>query len=238
MSGDGHVPMTDLRASCVAEAVATFMLCFVGAGAMVADVAFAGIGLVAVAAAHGLVLTAAVAATAHVSGAHINPAVTMAMLVTGRIGTPAAVAYMASQLAGAILGAAAVWLVFQGLPGGVEAIAAASLGTPLPAPGVPAGTVLVVEILLTLQLVFVIFGAAADTRAAALGPLAIGVAVAAGILMGGPVSGAAMNPARVFGPALVGGVWTLHWVYWVGPVAGALAGALLYDRGVLRGDAP
>ena len=227
--------MIDLRASCIAELLATFMLCFVGAGAIVADAAFGGIGLVAVAAAHGLVLTAAVAATAHVSGAHINPAVTVAMLAMGRIGPRGAAAYVVSQLAGAVLGGAAVWLVFQGVPGGADAVAAVGLGTPVPGPGVSAGTVLVVEIVLTLQLVFVIFGAAVDTRAAALGPLAIGVVVAAGILMGGPVSGAAMNPARAFGPALVGGVWTMHWVYWLGPVAGALIGALFYHHGVLRG---
>ena len=99
-----------------------------------------------------------------------------------------------------------------------------------------AGTALLTELVLTILLVFAIFGTAVDSRAPAIGGFGIGLAVAADILMGGPISGASMNPARTFGPGLVGGVWSAHWVYWVGPIAGALIAGIIYDRLILSKD--
>lgn len=227
--------MDNLPKKCVAEAVATFMLCFIGAGAIVADAAFNGIGLLAIAVAHGLALSIAISATMNISGGHVNPAVTIAMLATGRITGGPAGAYIVSQLVGATLGGAAVLFIFQGVPGGSEAIAATGLGTPVPGAGVPAGTALLTEIVLTFLLVFAIFGTAVDSRAPAIGGFGIGLTVAADILMGGPVSGASMNPARTFGPGLVGGIWNAHWVYWVGPIIGALVAALVYHHVILDG---
>ena len=94
-------------------------------------------------------------------------------------------------------------------------------------------TALLAEVLLTFLLVFAIFGTAVDSRAPKIGGFGIGLTIAADILMGGPISGASMNPARTFGPGLVGGVWNAHWVYWVGPIAGALVAGLLYHHLIL-----
>ena len=225
--------MSELPKKCLAEALATFMLCFIGAGAIVSDAAFDGIGLLAIAVAHGLALSIAVSATMNVSGGHINPAVTVVMLVTGRITGSNAAAYIVAQLIGATTAGAAVLLIFNGIPGGADAVAATGLGTPAPGAGVSAGTALLTEIVLTALLVFAIFGTAVDPRAPKIGGFGIGLAVAADILMGGPISGASMNPARTFGPGLVGGVWSAHWVYWVGPIIGALIAGLLYHHLVL-----
>jgi len=129
-----------------------------------------------------------------------------------------------------------VLMIFQGIPGGADAVAVTGLGTPVPGAGVSAGTALLTELVLTILLVFAIFGTVVDSRAPAIGGFGIGATVAAHILMGGPISGASMNPARTFGPGLVGGVWSAHWVYWVGPIAGALIAGIIYDRLILSKD--
>ncbi len=227
--------MTDLPKRCVAEVVATFMLCFIGTGVIVADAAFGGIGSLAIAVAHGLAWSIAVSATMNVSGGHINPAVTVVMLVTRRITPGNAAAYIVSQLIGATVGGAVVLMIFQGISGGGEAIATTGLGTPVPGAGVSAGTAFVTEITLTFLLVFAIFGTAIDSRAPDIGGFGIGLTVAAANLMGGPVSGASMNPARTLGPGLVSGVWNAHWVYWLGPIVGALIAGLIYHHLVLDG---
>ena len=225
--------MGDLPKKCVAEAIGTFMLCFIGAGAIVADALYAGIGLVAIALAHGLALSIAVSATMNVSGGHINPAVTLVMLATGRIGAGPAVAYIVSQIAGAVVAGVAVMVIFNAVPDGAEAIAATGLGTPAPGAGVSAGTALLTEVFLTFLLVFAIFGTAVDPRAPKIGGFGIGLTIAADILIGGPISGASMNPARTLGPALVGGVWNAHWVYWVGPIVGAMLAGFIYQYMIL-----
>lgn len=227
--------MTDLPKKCVAEAIGTFMLCFIGAGAIVTNELADGIGLLAVAVAHGLALSIAVSATMNVSGGHINPAVTVAMLATGRIGAPPAAAYIIAQLVGATVAGLAVQVIFSGLPGGAAAIAATGLGTPAPGDGISAGTALLTEGALTFLLLFAIFGTAVDPRAPRIGGFGIGLTIAADILVGGPISGASMNPARTFGPGLVGGVWSAHWIYWVGPIVGGVIAALIYHHVVLTG---
>lgn len=224
-----------LLTKCLAEMLATFVLVFIGAGAVVADAAFDIGGLLAIAAANGLVLSVAVSATMNVSRAHINPAVTMLMLVIGRIDRTIAADYIPSQLAGAVLAAFALLAVFQGVPGGSEAIAASGLGATTPGQSVAIPTALLTEVILTFILVFVIFGTVVDARAPSIGGFGIGLAVASEILFGGAISGASMNPARSFGPALVGGAWKAHWVYWSGPLAGALMAGLLYHHVILAG---
>ena len=225
--------MSDLPKKCAAEAIGTFMLCFIGAGAIVSDGLFGGIGLVGVAIAHGLALSIAVSATMNVSGGHLNPAVTVAMLATGRIRGSSGVAYIVAQLVGGVIAGGALLMIFNGVPGGGDAIVATGLGTPVPGEGVPAVTALLTEGCLTFLLVFAIFGTAVDSRAPKIGGFGIGLTIAADILMGGPISGASMNPARTFGPGLVGGVWNAHWIYWVGPIAGALVAGLLYHHLIL-----
>jgi aquaporin Z len=225
----------------LAEALGTFALCFIGAGAicMTTKLGAGGPGLLGVAVAHGLILSIAVSATMNVSGGHLNPAVTTAMLVTGRIRLPEAIAYVGSQLAGGLAAGLLVLVVFRGMTtaDGGSVVAAAGLGTPAyDANAMGMGLAILIEALLTFLLVFAIFGTAVDPRAPKIGGFGIGLAVAADILFGGPLTGAAMNPARTFGPGLVAAMsgslpvfWSQQAVYWIGPILGAVAGALIYD---------
>lgn len=209
----------------VAEAVGALALVFLGAGSIIADQLTGGrVGVLGIAFAHGLAIATMVAAAGHVSGGHFNPAVTLGFAATGRLPAGTAVAYILAQLAGASLGALLLTASFP-----EAARQAAGLGTPALAPGVAAGTGIVVEAVLTFFLVFVIFGVAVDGRAQrAVAPLAIGFVITMDILAGGALTGAAMNPARAFGPALFSGVWANHAVYWIGPAIGGVLAAWVY----------
>lgn len=226
--------MNGLTKKYLAELVGTFILCFIGAGAIVSDTLFNGVGLLAIAVAHGLALSVAVSGTMNISGGHINPAVTIVMLVTGRISLGNATAYIVSQLIGAVVAGIAVMTIFQAIPGGGEAITTTGLGTPMPGSGVSIGTVLLTEIVLTFMLTFAVFSTAVDSRSPQIAGFGIGLTLAASILIGGPISGASLNPARTFGTGLIGGVWSMHWVYWVGPIVGALIAGMLYHYFILR----
>ena len=224
-------------AALLGEFIGTFFFCFAGIAAILGSTPAVGsnIGLVGIALAHGLALSVAVATFGGVSGAHFNPAVTIGFLTTGRIQAGPAAGYIVAQLAGATTAALICRSVFP-----EAAIAQANLGIPLPAPWATAGTVVIVEFILTFLLITAIFGTAVDTRGQAvkIGAFGIGLAVTFDILAGGPVTGASMNPARSFGPALVQGFWQWHWAYWVAPIAGAVAGAFVYDRFILERRAP
>lgn len=203
------------------EAIGTFVLVLIGVGSVSASkMANGSVDLLAVALAFGLVVAAVVAATGHISGAHINPAVTVSLLAVGKIGAVDALAYIVSQLLGAVLAGFASQALLDP--------AAASTGATQLAPSVSAVQGLGIEAVLTFILVFVIFGTAVDMRAQKSASLFIGLAVVVNILVGGPYTGASMNPARSFGPALAGGVWAHHWVYWIGPLLGGSAAALVY----------
>ena len=219
----------------LAEFLGTFFLCFAGIGAILSatETVGGGGGLVAIALAHGLALSVAVNAFGGISGAHFNPAVTAGMLATGRIAGGLAGVYVLAQLAGATVAAALCKAIFP-----AAAVSQATLGIPLPAAWATTGTVLTVEFILTFLLVVAIFGTAVDERGKAvkIGGFGIGLTVAFDILAGGPVTGASMNPARSFGPALVAGHWAWHWAYWVAPILGGVAGALVYHHLLL--DAP
>jgi aquaporin TIP len=223
--------LTTLRVL-TAEALGTFFLCFAGIAAILctAPPINSGGGLVAVALAHGLALSIAVNNFGGISGAHVNPAVTMGMLVTRRITAPLALLYIVAQLLGGSIAAIACREIFP-----AEAVNAAMLGLPLPAAWAGPGTVFCVEAILTFLLVTSVFGTAVDERGKTvkIGGFAIGLTVAFDILAGGPVTGASMNPARSFGPALVMGHWQGHWLYWVGPIVGGCAAALLYHHFLL-----
>ena len=232
------------------EAIGTFALTFIGAGAILTTTWTGGEpGLVGIALAHGLVLAIVVSATMNISGGHINPAVTIVMLVTRRIGFASAIGYIIAQCAGATVAGLLLSYIFQGIASaggsmtGAEAIAACSLGTPAFDTEVISATgALVVEVILTFLLVFAIFGTAVDPRAPRIGGFGIGLTVAVDILMGGPITGAAMNPARTIGTLIGGGdatsaLWSQHWVYWVGPVVGAVIAGLLYDALIMEKNA-
>ena len=207
-------------AALVAEFIGTFALTLIGAGAILNG----GAGLVGIALAHGLVIVVFGTALGAVSGGHFNPAVSLAMLATRRINAVKAVGYIASQVLGSIFAAFILTQVFP-----AETVAAAKLGTPLLSSSTSLGAGIMLEFLTTFFLVLAIFGTAVDTRAPKMGALFIGLTVTLGILCIGPMTGAALNPARSIGPALVGGYLENFWLYWIAPIAGAVAAAFLYD---------
>jgi aquaporin NIP len=216
----------DLARRAAAEAIAAFALVFAGCGAIVADSrSDGGLGVVGVGIVFGLVIMVMVYATGHLSGAHINPAVTVAFTLTRHFPARDALAYVGAQLAGALGGALVLFAVWPGQP--------AELGAT--APSVGDGSALVYEAVLTAILMFVIMAVATDTRAVgAAAAIAIGGAVGLDAIFGGPVTGASMNPARSFGPALAAGEWGDFWIYVAGPLAGATLGALAYQA--VRGE--
>lgn len=224
--------MSSLRAP-LAEFIGTFFLCFAGIAAILSSTTAvgAGLGIVGIALAHGLALSIAVSTFGGVSGAHVNPAVTIGVLVTGRIPLPKALTYIVAQLAGATVAALVCRSIFP-----AAAVQAANLGIPLPAPWATGSVVFITEFVLTFLLMTAVFGAAIDERGQAvkIGGFAIGLTVAFDILAGGAVTGASMNPARSFGPALVQGYWDWHLFYWIAPIAGAVVAALVYEHVILE----
>ena len=213
----------------VAEAIGTFFLCFAGIAAILSTQPpiNSGAGIVGVALAHGLALSIAVSCFGGISGGLVNPALTVGFLVTGRISLPLAIQYIISQLVGATVAACACKAIFPAM-----AVDAAKLGIPLPADWVTMPILLLTEFILTFLLMTAVFGTAIDERGKAvkIGGFAIGLTVAFDILAGGAVTGASMNPARSFGPAVVMGHFDWHWCYWAAPIAGAVVAALLYHH--------
>ncbi|RDI95398.1 aquaporin [Meiothermus sp. QL-1] len=206
----------NLRAM-LAEFLGVFTLCFVALGAIAAT---QGSDPVVVALAPGLAVGLSVAALGPVSGAHFNPAVTFALLLSGRTSWAEALGYWGVQLLGGLVAAFFVGALYGG-----EAVFE---GTPAPGEAYSAVQALMMEVFLTFFLVSVILGTAVYNRYTFAG-LAIGLAVTMAILVGAPISEAAMNPARVLGPALIGGEWSAHWVYWLGPLVGAGLAAFVYE---------
>ena len=221
--------MRDALRHSLAEFIGTFALVFVGSGALLlARASGSTINLIEIALAHGLILAAMVTATMRVSG-HLNPAVTIGILAARRIGPMMAVVYILAQLLGAMAAAYVLKGVYP-----ESAFVAARGGGQLVAEGVSSGTAYLLEAIATFFLVFVVFGTAVDPQAPKVGGFAIGLTVAADILAIGPLTGASMNPARSFGPAVASGIFEGQIIYWVGPILGAVAAALLYDTLFLR----
>ncbi len=217
------VNKTLLRRS-AAELVGTYALVTAGCGAIMVDHQTGTLGHLGVALVFGLIILVMIAAVGHISGAHFNPAVTVAFALTRHFPWRDVLFYVVGQLIGAALAA----LTLRGLIGSDALLGATR----------PAGSTMQsfgLEILLTAVLMFVIISVATDTRAVGSpAAVAIGFTVALDALWGGPISGASMNPARSFGPALVAGLWQDQWIYWLAPLIGAAVGAFLYQ--FLRGD--
>jgi aquaporin Z len=218
--------MPALSRRLAAEALGTFGLVFVGAAVVVVNGGFpnSGIGLLGIALAHAVVLSVMVSATMTISGGHLNPAVTIGLLVGRRIDVVSAAAYIVTQLAAAVV---AALLVKQLLP--PNAVRGAVLGTPVIASSVTLAQAIGLELVLTFFLVSAVYGTAVSPDAPRVAGFGIGLVLLFDILVGGPLTGAAMNPARAFGPALVAGAWVGHLVYWVGPILGGILAALLWE---------
>ncbi len=218
----------DLLRRAAAEGLGVFALVFAGCGAIVTEAEHPGsLGVVGIALVFGLIVMAMIYATGHLSGAHLNPAVTLAFALTRHFPRTETAAYLVAQVAGALAAAALLAAVWPSEP--------ASLGATVPSVG--AGSAFVYEVVLTAFLMFVIIAVATDTRAVgAAAAIAIGGTVGLDALFGGPVTGASMNPARSLGPALVSGELKDLWIYLLAPPIGAALGALAYQ--LVRGGQP
>ena len=208
----------------LAESLGTFALVFAGPGAAAVNVASGGgVSGVGVGMSFGLIVMAMIYAIGHISGCHINPAISIAMAAVRRISAAKAAGYIACQLAGAVLAGLAI-VAIVGSEGDAGASTPHLGGT---------DAALWSELILTFFLAFVVFAVATDERAqGTMAAIAIGGYVGFAATGWGPVANASMNPARSFGPAVAANVWDAHWVYWVGPIAGALLAAFVYE--VLR----
>lgn len=217
--------MNNLSRGCIAEFIGTFALVFFGAASIVLTQDNIGAGsLVTVAMAHGLSLVVFVTACMYISGAQFNPAVSIGLLVIGKQKAPQAFAFIAAQLVAAVCAAGAlVFLLGRDMTDPVRL--GATLGSLTDAGDIKA--VLGIEFLMTFALMFVIMATVVDDRAHKLGGFCVGLVVAMCIVAFGPLTGASMNPARSFGPALYG-YWDMHWVYWAAPIAGAITAAVVY----------
>jgi aquaporin Z len=223
----------DLLRRGVAEFIGTFTLIFIGGGAGIAvSIYNATAGdLVAVALANGLAIGIMVSNLGHISGGHFNPSITLGFLTTRRISASIAGVYWAAQL----LGGVAAALILRALTS-QHAVRKGAI----PIPHTTDGKAIVFELILTFFLVWAVWATAVDPRGAfkAIAGLAIGLTITIDVLMGGRFTGAAMNPARAFGPELAGKLWTGWWVYWIGPIIGALLASGLYEFLYLRPTQP
>jgi aquaporin Z len=214
--------MRDALRHAVAEFIGIYALVFVGSAALIVSRTGANVNLIEIALAHGLALAVMVTATMRISG-HLNPAVTVGFLAARRITPMMAGVYVAAQLLGAMAAAYTLRSVFP-----VSEFVAARGGGQAVASGVSSGSAYLLEAIATFFLTFVVFGTAVDPHAPKVGGLAIGLTVAADILAIGPLTGASMNPARSLGPAFVTGAWREHWIFWAGPLIGALLAAVAH----------
>jgi MIP family channel proteins len=221
--------MPSLLRRSLAEAVGTFAFVFIGVASVVGKNApGASYGLLGIALAHAVALAVMITATMAISGGHLNPAVTVGLLVARRTSARTALAYIPAQLIGAVLGALAVKLLFP-----PAAIRNSLLGTPALAGTIQLAQAIGIETLLTFFLVSAVFGTCVNSEAPKVGGFGVGLVLVFDILVGGPLTGAAMNPARAFGPALVAGQWVAHIVYWIGPLLGGILAALLWEHVLL-----
>lgn len=211
----------ELGSRLVAEFIGTFALIFMGAGSIIV---FGGgqADLVAIALAHGLAFGILVSTLGHISGGMFNPALAIGLWATRRLDSLTTVAYIVAQLAGAVAAAFALRMFPEALG------EASNWGTPLLGSETDFSQGVAIEAILTFFLMLAVFGTALDPRGPKLGGFAIGLAITFGMLAAGPLTGAAINPARTFGPALVNSIWDDHLVYWIGPIIGAVLAALVY----------
>lgn len=218
----GEIDTREHGRKLAAEFIGAFALVFVGAAAMIQT---GGQSLIVSAVAYGLAMALLVSSLGHVSAGFFNPALTIGLWATRRLDTVTTIACIIAQLLGAVVAALALVLLFP------EALRdAVSLGVPLLLRGTDFAQGVVLEAIATFLLMLAVFGTVLDSRGPKLGGFGAGLVLAMGVLAIGTLTGAALNPARALGPALVGGEWTDHLVYWIGPIIGAVAAALVYHQ--------
>ncbi len=223
--------MHSLSRRAFAEALGTFGLVFFGAGSVaVQGMPNGASGILGIALAHGLVLAILVTALLGISGGHLNPAVTIGLLVARRTEGRTAAAYIVAQLVGAVLGALLLQALFP-----IGSVRGVSLGTPTIGNAVQFHQAILMEAAMAFLLVSAVFGTCVNPASPRIGGFGIGLALTVDILVGGPLTGAAVNPARAFGPALVSGNWVAHAAYWVGPILGGIIAALVWEYVLLKG---
>ena len=210
--------MTGHSKAALAELIGTFTLTFIGAGAG----ALSEGKLLDVAIAHGFALVVIIYAWGSISGAHVNPAVTFGIALAGRMDWGKAILYWIAQFAGAVL---AGYTLLYILPAGSGLGETTGKWT-----SIDPTKVIVIEGILTFLLLVAVFASGVQGRNGNIAGVAIGLVLTMDILAGGPLTGASMNPARTFGPAIVSGALANHWVYWVGPVAGAVLASVIYNN--------
>jgi aquaporin Z len=221
--------MPSLLRRSTAEAIGTFALVFIGAGSIMSGFfPKSDFGVLGVALAHGLVLGTMITATMRISGGHLNPAVTLGLLAARRVDLRTAGVYIVAQLVGAVVAAAALKAVYP-----AAVIRATALGTPHLAASISLTQGILVEAVMAFLLISSVFGTCVHPEAPRVGGFAIGLTLVADILMGGGLTGAVVNPARAFGPALVSGDWVAHVVYWIGPILGGVVAGLVWEHVLL-----
>lgn len=218
----GNVDPMEHGRKLAAEFIGAFALVFVGAGAIIQT---AGGNLVAIAIAHGLAIALMVSALGHISGGLFNPALTLGLWATRRLDSVTTALYIIAQLLGAVVAGIGLLLFY---PESLTGAAGANFGVPALGRGIDFLSAVGIEAVATFFLMLAVFGTALDKRGPKVGGFAIGLILTMDILAFGTLTGAAMNPARAFGPALVDMNWDNHLVYWIGPIVGAVAAALLY----------
>ena len=213
----------------LAETLGTALFVFIGTASVVVNAMTAGaVTPLGIALAHGVGLAVIISALMNVSGAHVNPAVSVGLLVAGKIDGRTCGRYVAAQLVGAVLGALAVKAIFAG-----AAVRAVSGGTPQLALNIGLGSGIALEALFTFLLVSAVFGTAVSSEAPKIGGFGIGLALFVSALVAGGLTGAAINPARAFGPALVSWTWHSQAVYWIGPLAGGVVAGWIWKAVLL-----
>lgn len=218
----------------MAELFGTFLLVFFGCGAVVMDpFPNAHFGLFGIAVVHGVILSLAVSMTMAISGGVVNPALTVGLWSIGKLNTRDAGVYFGAQVIGAVVAGVLLKMV---LPVNVGALRSIAYGTPMVQSTLSAGQAMVIEAILTFVLMSALMGTVVSIKAPKIAGFGVGLTLIPAIMIGGPLTGAALNPARALGPAIASGEWTGQAIWWIGPIVGAVLAAQLWGRFLLKDE--
>jgi aquaporin TIP len=225
---------SSLSRRAMAELFGTFLLVFFGCGAVVMD-PFPGAGyhLFGIAVVHGVILSLAVTMTMAISGGVVNPALTVGLWSIGKLNNQDAGVYFGAQVIGAVVAGVLVKMIF---PANVGALRSIAYGTPVVYSLLTTGQAIAIEAILTFVLMSAVMATVVSTKAPKVAGFGVGLVLIPAIMVGGPLTGAALNPARAFGPAIASGEWTGQAIWWIGPIIGAVLAAQLWGRFLLKDE--